>query len=940
MISIAEYNFREVEAKWQRVWSDRSVYEAKSGKGKKFFIIFAYPNVSGYLHTGHMRGYSYTDIIARYKRMSGYEVLFPVGTQPSGNAAIGMALKIQKRSPDIIEFLKKDGLTEEEIKELESPEKVVEFFNQIYLSEWKRLGFIADWNRFITTISPDYKKFIEWQFHKLKENKLLIQKPYFSTACVIHGPVSVDPSEMELLKGGNAEKVDFTLLKFKTKEEGTFIVAASLRPETVFGQTNLWIDPTIDYVKAEVDGEIWIISRECADKLKFQKNKVEILSLIPGRTLIGGYVTAPGIDRDIIILPSKFTDPNVGTGIVTSVPSDAPYDYMALVDLQKGKAKEYGLDQRLINSIKVIPIIEIPGYGDKAAVKICEEMNIKDQTDSNLEEATKAIYKEGFHKGVMNKNCGKYSGMPVSQAKDMVREELIKNKDADIMIDLSEEVVCRCGNPVVIKKMEDQWFIKYSDKELKDKAKRCISSMNILPKDYKDNLPAIIDWFEDRACTRIGNWLGTNLPFDRKWVIEPIADSTLYPAYYIVVKYYNSGELSIKDMNEEFFDYVFLGKGKARNQLWERIRQEFEYFYPLDINLGGKEHETVHFPVFIMNHVGIFPEKYWPKGIFVNWWVTEKSGGKLSKSKGGAEPIHKILEDFSADGLRLYYSHIGSPFVDVEWDVGKAAVYKDHIERFYNTVTEIIKINGSSEKMIDRWFLSKLHRSLKEYRESMEVFDLRKAVDCALFELMKDAQWYQTRGGNNKKVIDEFAMVWLKMLTPFIPHVCEELWSSTGKGLISNQMLPNADVKKIDDKIEIAEDFLLNVNNDVKKVLKLTKMKPNKITIFVAPEWKRIIYGEAAKIKNPSDIIKTFMNYEEIKEVGKEAVDFVNYLGKHSSELSEKVLTTEEETSYLKDSFNFLRENFKAEIVIENSDDSDNQKAKNSIPMKPAIFVE
>ena len=163
--------------------------------------------------------------------------------------------------------------------------------------------------------------------------------------------------------------------------------------------------------------------------------------------------------------------------------------------------------------------------------------------------------------------------------------------------------------------------------------------MNLFPEEYKREMPGVLDWFEDRACIRKGSWLGTEFPFKKDWIIEPISDSTLYPAYYIISKFVNEKKITPGEMTEEFFDYVFLGKGKAKNEIWNDIKEDFDYWYPVDINLGGKEHKTVHFTVLLMNHVAVMSEAKRPKGIFVHWWVTQKGKEKISKSKGGVEHI-------------------------------------------------------------------------------------------------------------------------------------------------------------------------------------------------------------------------------------------------------------------------------------------------------------
>ena len=118
---------------------------------------------------------------------------------------------------------------------------------------------------------------------------------------------------------------------------------------------------------------------------------------------------------------------------------------------------------------------------------------------------------------------------------------------------LIEEVVCRCGSRVHIRRIDDQWFINYADPELTRRTKEHVAEMNLLPPDFAENLPGILDWFRERACVRLGNWLGTRFPFDDKWIIEAISDSTLYPVYYTISLYANSGQIVPDQMTPEFF---------------------------------------------------------------------------------------------------------------------------------------------------------------------------------------------------------------------------------------------------------------------------------------------------------------------------------------------------------------------------------------------------
>jgi len=288
-------SLKTIEKKWQKEWAKAKLGEVEPNKKKKFFMIFAYPGISGFLHVGHMRGFSYTDAICRYKRMKGYNVLFPVGTHASGNQAIAFANKVKNKDKTWIKYLKDNGCPAGTIAKLTKPEKVIDYFNKTYVDEyWKKFGFIFDDRRFTSTTYEDYNKFIQWQFKKLYDLNLLTQKPYFATACIEHGPVAVDPSETDISKGGNAEKLEYTLLKFKIGD--AYLIAATLRPETVYGQTNLWVNPNVNYVYAEVNGETWILSNYAANKLGYQKDNVKVLrKTISGKDLIGKYAKAPEI---------------------------------------------------------------------------------------------------------------------------------------------------------------------------------------------------------------------------------------------------------------------------------------------------------------------------------------------------------------------------------------------------------------------------------------------------------------------------------------------------------------------------------------------------------------------------------------------------------------------------------------------------------------------
>lgn len=936
-------DWNKLQAHWQTQWQQANLGKAIIKKNKeKFMMIFAYPGISGFLHVGHMRGYSYTDAICRYERLQGKEVLFPIGTHASGNQALAFTKKIQSQDLDLFSYLETNGCPKEKIKELTTPQKIIEHFNQVYINDyWKKFGFLCDWDRFTCTTHKDYEKFIQWQFLKLQQKDLLTQKPYFATACVNCGPVAVDPSETDISQGGHAEKQEFTLLKFKY--ENDYLIAATLRPETIYGQTNLWINPQAKYLRVEVENENWIISEECAEKLKYQKDEILLKENIDPKTLLGKYALAPGINRAIIILPALFCDPKIGTGIVTCVPSDAPYDYIALKQLQTNpkECEKYNLNIETIRNIKLIPIIKSKGYGAFPAQEIIEKLNIHSTEDPRLEEATKEIYKTGYHTGTMTETCGKYTGMKVEEAKELMKSELLQEKKADTLHDLTEEVICRCGGKVIIKRIDDQWFIRYSDPELTERSKEQAKEMRIFPQEYRDNLPSILDWFSDRACARLGNWLGSKLPFDKRWTIEPISDSTLYPAYYLVSKFINTNIIKTEDLTEEFFDYVFLGKGNGK-ETWQQIQEEFNYFYPLDLNLGGKEHKTVHFPVFLMNHVAILPEQKWPRGIFVNWWVTGK-GSKISKSKGGAEPIPNAIEKYGVDAMRLYYSHIGSPHVDVIWTEETVLNYKQALERIYTLIETTKELNGKPQS-IDTWLISKAHQHIKNANHSMKEYNLRELSSLVYFTMYDDLRWYLRRNGSHKKTIKEYLSIWCHLMNPITPHLSEEL-NPDKEILISSSNWPKYSEEKISFKSDAAETLILNTMESIRNVIKFAKIgQPKTITLFVAEKWLYDLYlilsKEIKVTRNIGEIMKKIIDSPNLDLKGKDLSKLVPNLLKDPSKIPLNITSQEDELSALTEAQEFLEKEFSCKIEIILAEDSTLPKSKSASPGKVGIIVE
>ena len=207
----------------------------------------------------------------------------------------------------------------------------------------------------------------------------------------------------DLLEGEKAEIVKFVLIMFKWN--GFMIPCATLRPETTYGVTNLWINPDVVYRKVLVDGQKWILSPEAAKKIGLQDHIVEELGEIKGSELVDEKVSHP-FCGEVPVLPATFVDPDMATGIVMSVPAHAPFDYIALRDLQaEGK----------YTSIEPVPLIVVDGYGKFPAKDAVERSGVRDQNDPGMETLTQEVYSAEFSSGRM---LPQYGGHPVKIARE------------------------------------------------------------------------------------------------------------------------------------------------------------------------------------------------------------------------------------------------------------------------------------------------------------------------------------------------------------------------------------------------------------------------------------------------------------------------------------------------------------------------------------------
>lgn len=946
------------EAKWAKLWREAKVFEADPIKGKpKFFVCVPYSYQNGPLHLGHAFTFTRGDSYARFRRMQGFNVLFPWSWHWTGEAVAGTSERLKRGDPAIVRLLRDiDKVPEELIPRFTDPAFICKYYTTENRKVVDAMGFSVDWRRefYTTNLHPYYSKFINWQYLKLREKGFVSKGEHPVVWCPNCQSATGDHDR---LIGEGIVPEEYTLVFFKCDD--FYLAAGTLRPETIFGATNVWLNPDAEYVLIEYDDKKVLVSKRAAEKLLEQKHAINIIKSINAKDLIGKKCKAPITGVELPILPANFVDPNVVSGVVYSVPAHAPYDYVALLELQRSA----NMNAELLRVLNPISIISVPGYGDFPAIEIVKRMGISSQNDERLDEATKEIYTKEFHEGVMKDNCGEYSGLPVRVARDAIKTRLISTGLGDVMYDLSAKVICRCGTECLVKIVKDQWFLTYSNPEWKEKVKLHIMRMGIFPEEARQWFLNVVDWLRDWACTR-KTGLGTPLPWDSSWIVETLSDSTIYPALYTISKYMNNGTVKPEQLTSEVFDYVFLGVGdlitiSKKTNIPEKVlkdmRDEFLYWYPVDCRISAKELVPNHLTFYIFQHVALFDENLWPRCVSVNGMITIE-GEKMSKSKGNMIPIKTALAKYGADATRCTLLLAAEDMDDPDWRDKNAQEVRRMLDLLLKIVDEVSSSElETNENRLDRWLISRMFKRVKSVTDAMESLKTRTACHEALYGMYNDWKWYARRRKKLSRSALRFLDTWIRLLAPFAPFTAEEAWSKLGReGFASLAKWPDYRVEEVDELAEAAEDLLAKLLRDIREIVEVVGGKPSKVHVYVSSKWKldvlSIILNFDLKeiMRNPSAAIKeSLKNFPEKK---KEMPTFVKKLIEHvstfPSETPKKVLLelASQEKGIYEEAKSFLESEIGCPFYIWIEDEQGiydpSGKSKQALPLRPGIFVE
>lgn len=1045
---------RKIEEEVQQKWEKEKVFEidAPDATGKntdksKYFVTFPYPYMNGRLHLGHTFCLAKCEFAVGYQRLRGKQCLFPFGLHCTGMPIKACADKLKRemelygfppqfpdeeeveedKSKTTDEIIIKDKakgkkskavaksgsskfqwdimrsleLSDDEIVKFAEAEHWLDYFPPLAVDDLKRMGVKVDWRRsFITTdVNPFYDSFVRWQFVTLKErNKIKFGKRYTiyspkdGQPCMDHDRQTgegVGPQEYTLIKMQINEPYPSKLSGLKGKK--IFLVAATLRPETMFGQTNCWVRPDMKYIVFETaSGEMFICTHRSARNMSYQgftkdNGQIPVIMQIMGQDILGCALSAPLTSyKTIYALPMLTIKEDKGTGVVTSVPSDAPDDIAALRDIKKKQAlrEKYGIQDYMVLPFDPVPIIEIPGYGNLSAPLVCDELKIQSQNDrEKLAEAKEKVYLKGFYEGIMLVEG--FKGQKVQDVKKPIQKMMVEKGEALIYMEPEKQVLSRSADECVVA-LCDQWYLDYGNAEWKKQATDHLASLETFCDETRKNFEATLDWLQDHACSRTYG-LGTRLPWDEQWLIESLSDSTIYMAFYTVAHLLQGGVLNgqgpsplgirPEQMTREVWDYIFFKtapfpKTDIPKDRLQKLRREFEYWYPVDVRVSGKDLVPNHLSYYLYNHVAMWPNDSgkWPQAVRANGHLLLNSE-KMSKSTGNFLTLSQAIAKFSADGMRLALADAGDTvedanFVEAMADAGILRLYawvdwvKEMIANQNNLRT------GPADTFNDRVFVSEMYSSIVKTEQHYERMMYKEALKSGFFEFQAAKDKYRELAieGMHRDLVFRFIEYQTLLLAPICPHLCEHTWTLLGKRTsVMKASWPTAG--PVDEILIRSSQYLMDTAHDLRLRLKAyiqpakskkgdnkPPAKPTHCSIYVAktyPPWQHSalsLLGKHYKSNNgalPDNkvIAMELGAMPELKKYMKRVMPFVAMIKDSLEKKGPRVLDLElefDERAVLLDNIVYLTNSLELDqIEVVFASEADDKVKEDCCPGKP-----
>jgi len=982
-------HLRNIENKMQLSWEKDSVFEADVDHTKEHYMVtFPYPYMNGSLHLGHAFTITKADFTAGYKRLKGYNVLFPFAFHCTGMPIQAAANRLKREiiergdkeyiesheetktttvlkkyksgSSNKSKIVKKTGnaktqwdilkmcdIPTTEIPDFQEPKHWLGYFPPLGEKDLRSFGLHCDWRRsFITTSdNPFYDRYIQWQFNRLREQDKIRFGKRPTIYSILDGQAC---SDHDRTSGEGIVPQEYTLIKLRILElpkplktleilsgKSIFLIAATLRPETMYGQTNCFVLPTGDYGAYLIsEDEVFICSERSIINMSYQdiciEGKVNCLGMMKGIDLMGIPVSAPLAQYDTIYtLPLLTISMDIGTGIVTSVPSDAPDDYIAFKNLKKKQAlrEKYGITEEMVKH-DIIPIINIPGYSNLSAETICNKFKIKSQNDiDKLKKAKHEVYLKGYNEGVMIVGEEGIVGSLVSDVKNTIKQSLIDAEQALIYYEPEQKVVSRSGDECIVALL-DQWYICYGDGEWKKIVKKHISNPDtfdtynpIAFREFQDSL----DWLGQWACSRSFG-LGTKVPWDKKFVIESLSDSTIYMAYYTIShmiqnrtngSYNKSKGIVPEQLTDDVFNYIFL-RGNYTDEctisedILNEMRESFEYWYPMNLRVSGKDLIKNHLIMSLYNHVAIWGDRpeLWPRSFYTNGHI-QVEATKMSKSLGNFITLDKAIKGsgqmeimdsktkkkktiyigWSSDSTRIALAEAGDGLCDSNFScsVAEQSILKLTNEEMFikeslaNIKSGMYRDETYEYNFQDKVFDSRMNSLIQKSDTAYKQMRFRDALKYSYHEFSSARDSYRDACKNieiemHSILLERFIKVSMIILSPICPHFTDYIWTDVmgNDSHIFDESWPetlDVDItmlraaKYIDDTIR---NFRQIITKERKKNKKCSRKMPDSAHIVISnsyPEWKKKIIRKIKEFYN--DEVSPKVMKKELMEIFK-----------------------------------------------------------------------
>ena len=757
-----KYDHTGMEAKWQKQWEEKGVFHASNDSDKpKYYTLIEFPYPSGQgLHVGHPRSYTALDIVARKRRLMGYNVLYPIGWDAFGLPTENFAIKNHVH-PEVV-----------------TKKNIARFKQQL-----QSLGISFDWSREINTTDPSYYKWTQWIFLQLFKHGLAYKKEAsvnWCTSCkcvlaneeVVNGvcercgsevvrkvksqwmlkiteyaqrliddldlvdyPDRVKAQQKNWIGRSTGAEVDFDTTL------GDKLTVYTTRPDTLFGATYMVISPehpVIEKWAGQIQNmdEVRAYQEAAAKKSDFERT--EVAKDKTGVKLLGVQAINPVNDREIPIFISDYVLVSYGTGAIMAVPAHDTRDWEF--------AKKFGL-----------PIIEVVKGG-----------NVQEEAFTDC--AT----------GIMV-NSGLLDGLSVEEAKVKITKWLTENHRgrAKVNFKLRDWVFSRqryWGEPIPIVYCEKCGYVPLPESELP------LTLPEVDSYEPTENgespLANMTDWV-NTTCPHCGGPAKRETDTMPQW-----AGSSWY----------------------------FLRYTDPRNDQALASQQALEYWTPVDWYNGGMEHTTLHLLYSRFWHKFLYdikvvptPEPYAKRTS--HGMILGENGEKMSKSRGNVVNPDDIVKEYGADTMRLFEMFIGDFEKAAPWSAAGIRGCRRFVERYWNLQDILVK-DGGIRASLETPF----HKTIKKVGEDIENLKFNTAI-AALMSLINDIY-------DSGSITPEELKVFTILLNPFAPHVTEEVWSlnKLGEEMVCQQQWPAYDENKCkDETIEI----VVQVNGKVRGKLSM-----------------------------------------------------------------------------------------------------------------------